>query len=118
MADTAIHVEARTILNALPYFAMIMDDRHRVIEANTWFVREVADEGDSCPLTCYETMHASPRPHPDCPLIEAARTKQPAHRLLDGADGSGAIRVDVFPLEAETGDGHPLFLHLASPAQR
>lgn len=101
------------ILNEFPYYAMILDDRHRVVRANTWFAREAADEEDGCPLACFSTLHGTPLPHPECPLIESIETGQPCERVLNS--GLLALRVSVYPLEGRTEDGHPLYLHLARP---
>lgn len=107
-------VTVASILDALPYFAMIIDPRHRVIAANTWYVREAWDGADSCPLMCHEGVHGTSTPHDECPLYECVTTGKPSERVIgDGRHGN--IKVSIYPLAARGADGSPLYLHLAQP---
>ncbi len=74
--NIAVGVDA--MLNALPYFAMVMDSGHEVLKANTWFIRESEQLEmlpDECPLACFPVVHRGAGPHPDCPLTESARAR-------------------------------------------
>lgn len=111
MGEKRSVLDTVTLINAFPYFAMVMDDRHHVIEANSWFLRE-ASEGDECPLSCFGTVHGGYGPHSDCPLVESIASGRPVERVI-GNDESGRLHVSVYPLSCRSSDDRPLFLHLA-----
>jgi len=103
-------LEAQEILDSLPMFAMVLDENHQVVMANSLFAVTVADEGDECPVVCYQSVHGSDGPHPDCPLVEAARTNRTVKReITDGVQGT--VTVTVVPIAGRFGRDR-LFLHL------
>lgn len=109
-----LHIDAQMLLNALPFFAMIIDADHHVLEANTLFVRECADRSDTCPISCYPIVHGTRHPHPDCPLVESVRTGAPVVReIIDPL--RGGLLVSVYPMGPHPVTGVELFLHFAQP---
>lgn len=103
------HIDSGALLNALPFFAMVLDADHHVVQANTCFAREVVSAG-ACPLGCY-----SAEPHPHCPLSDAVRTGRPAECVI-ADERCGDVRISVYPLGAVGPGGENLYLHFARPA--
>lgn len=103
-----------SLLDALPFFAMILDAHHNVIEANTWFAAEALSRPNACPLSCHEVLHGTDEPPFECPLGQAVRTGRPAEVLL-GDVRHGLLRVSVYPLGQDDRHGE-LYLHLAQLA--
>jgi len=100
-------------LEDYPYFAMVLDGRHNVIAANSYFLETAGHDLGECPIACYQVIHAD-EPHPDCPLAVAARTHSSIVSHIDD-ERLGRLRVEVTPLDLRGVDGVPLFLHLAGP---
>lgn len=111
----ATELDLRAIVNAIPYPAMILDARHRVIDANMWALREEEFGHDACPLACHQIVHETDEPPADCPLLAASVSAMLEVRYLTD-DVNGAIRVSVSPLDCLTSDGEPVFLHVMMPA--
>jgi hypothetical protein len=103
-------VEAQEILDALPMLAMVLDENHRIVMSNSWFAENTGDREGECPIACYERVHGTDHPHPDCPLVEAARSGKAIQRdLIDSV--SGSLAVTVVPFKGRFGSER-LFLHL------
>ncbi|MCL4554736.1 MAG: hypothetical protein M1617_07715 [Actinobacteria bacterium] len=101
---------AEEIIDALPFFVMVLDSNHQVIQSNTYFVKSTESVQEGCPLHCYRAMHNKDAPHPDCPLVESINTGLPVTRLIS-EDGK-TLRVTVYPLAERTPFG-ALYLHFA-----
>lgn len=104
---------ATELLDALPFFVMILDSNHHVIDANTFFCRNVGYDAEICPVECHAAVHHTGSPHPDCPLLESIKTGLPATRLL-ADELHSALRVTTYPLGNRPPFG-PLYLHFAQP---
>ena len=104
----------QSLLDGLPYLAMIIDANHRVILGNTSYY-DTTDAGiDDCGLSCAETVHGDAGVPFECPLEESKRTGKASVGTVDDAR-LGELRVSVFPLDRFAPDGERLFLHLAEP---
>jgi len=99
------------LLNAFPFFAMVINEEHEVIMANTLFAREAKTANGVCPINCFEVMHGTDSPHPDCPLNVSLRTHKAAEQVVNNLDGS-SFAVSVYPIALDPGRQR-LFLHLA-----
>jgi len=124
MEDESVQfLDAQHVLDAFPFLAMIINEDYEVVIANTWFAKNIDEQVESCPFTCYEATvgtacHEAARdadgPRPDCPLAESIRTGAPVEREL--AVGVGyALQVAIHPLRITDSQGKKLFLDLAKP---
>lgn len=109
-SETLTIPDAQEILDALPVFAMVLDEDHRIVMSNSWFAGNTGDAEGVCPVACYERVHGTDGPHPDCPLVESARTGRSVARTLSD-DSNGTLSVTVVPFKGRFG-GQRLFLHL------
>lgn len=103
--------QAQEILDSIPVFAMVLDEHHRVLMSNSWFAENTGDpDDDSCPVACYERVHKSTRPHPDCPLVDSIRNGKKIVKAVNDTT-LGQLTVTVVPFAGRFGDNR-LFLHL------
>lgn len=107
-------LDYQTLIDAFPFFAMVLDENHDVIAANAYFAEETAKAELYCPIQCFPAVHDTAEPPPGCPLTEARETGATAERIVD-MGRYGRLRVSVYPLMTETAGGLRLFLHLARP---
>ncbi len=109
-----LRISAQSVLEAYPYMGMILNSKHHVVLANTWFARATETPPGQCPLACYEAVHHTDAPPEECPLTESARTGRPASAIIHD-EKLGALKVDVYPLQEVDEEGNMLFLHFAYP---
>ncbi len=109
----SLRIDAQSLLDAIPYPAMVLDRHRNVILGNQAFWRQtgagIADVG----VNCAHAMHASAAAPLDCPLVEAVRTGAAAEH--DIIEGGVRYRVTVFPMDLYDDGGHCLYLHIARP---
>lgn len=104
----------QTMLDSIPYLAMILDENHRVIMGNKRFF-ELDDTGISdCPIQCSAAVHGESGVPYGCPLVESVATGTPCERHIDD-EHLGMLLVSVYPLDITTEDGRRLYLHIARP---
>lgn len=108
-----VPVEARNLLESFPFFAMVLDEHHHVVMANTWFAMNLSESGDACPLACFAAVHHTDAPPEGCPLVESIRTGEPTESVVHD-DIHGRIRVGVYPIHSDD-RSRRLFLHLVYP---
>ena len=73
----------RDILNALPNYAILVDEDHNVLEANDTVYRNLAlERKDIIGKYCPKVIHGYDHPFPGCPLEEAAEKNSPIEREL------------------------------------
>ena len=103
------------ILDSLPSYVMLVDEDHRILQANT-SVRSAlgmdpeAIIGQYCP----KVIHGLDRPWYACPLEEAASNGQAVEREAFDR-GSGAwFRSAIYPTGKCTLDGKKIFFHMVA----
>lgn len=107
------NIDTRALVNSIPYPAMLLDSQHRILDANSWMVRE-ADRQHACMVACYELYHGRPTPIRDCPIDVAAVSGCIEEKVID-EPGVGPVRVTVSPLMFRSDRGLAVFLHVISP---
>lgn len=107
-------IDARALVNAIPFPAMLIDSQHRVLDANTWMVRD-EDHRHACIVACYELVHDTDAPITDCPLDLATVSGHPEVRTVSD-DRNGRVTVTVTPLAFRSDRGLPVFLHVIESA--
>lgn len=97
----------KVLLDAFPYYVLIVDEDHRIILANGAFEEVVPDAvGKYCP----QAVHGSNEPIPECPLEEAVlMNKNVAEREV--YDPSGKWFISAVYRTGLTLKGKRLFIH-------
>ncbi len=106
--------QIQPILDAIPYWVLLVDSSHNILAANRKLVEDlkVTPEqlvGGKCPLL----IHGFNTPIADCPLVEALKNGGGVERELFDSTTSRWIRAAVFPTSLLADDGGPIYLHFA-----
>jgi PAS domain S-box-containing protein len=108
-------VQASDILDALPFYALLLDDQHHILLANS-AVREQtgltaeALVGQYCPAA----IHGLSEPWYACPLEEAVEKGRAVEREALDKESGRWMRSSVYPTSSFTPDGRRIYLHLVS----
>jgi PAS domain S-box-containing protein len=100
------------ILEAFPFYVMLVDDRHRIVQANGAVHEQLglAPE-DVVGKHCPRVIHGTDEPWYACPLEEAAETGEAVEReVLDRATGRW-VRSAIYPTAGFTADGSRIYFH-------
>lgn len=98
------------VLDALPFPSIVIDAEHRVLLANPAAVAALGVGASNCDRRCFELVHCSERPPPDCPLEHAEVSGGPEVVELDQGDDTW-VRASVYPLPGLSSTGQRLYLH-------
>ncbi|MEW6367470.1 MAG: ATP-binding protein [Acidobacteriota bacterium] len=116
MADQRILVpgaDVQSLIDALPSYAMLLDENHRILAANSavataFSVKPEDLVGKYCP----SAIHGLDHPFPGCPMEEAVETNGPVSReLFDEASGRWVLS-QIFPTALKSEGGGTIYLHL------
>jgi PAS domain S-box-containing protein len=103
------------ILNALPFYVLLVDENHHIIFGNKAVLNELKLEpkaivGKYCP----KAVHGLDHPYSGCPLEEAAENNKAVEKeFYDSSTGRWVISA-IYPANKYTEDGKRIFLHMVS----
>lgn len=108
-ADT---VGTQTLMDALPFYVLLVDEEHRIIMANRTALQTFKKSlhevvGGYCP----EIIHGTSQPYPGCPLEDAVKNGQEVVREFFDAEAGQWITSAIYPTGVRSGDGRAIFLH-------
>ena len=76
--DVAAIIDAQSILDAMPFYVLLVDSHHNIVGANKAFYRKMNLElPDVIRSYCPQLVHGIGPSLPGCPLEEAVATKEP-----------------------------------------
>lgn len=103
------------ILDALPFYVMLIDEHHHILQANRAVQKQLGVEvKDIIGKYCPTVIHGLEEAWYACPLEEAVQKGQPVEReALDRQSGRW-IRSSVYPTKKSTEDGSKIFFHTVS----
>jgi PAS domain-containing protein len=99
------------ILDALPFYVMIVDARHRVLFANRMISDLVGHERPIVGEYCPRAVHGLDGPFPGCPLETAVETNQAVERELFDERSGRWFNSAIYPTACSSAEGHTLYLH-------
>jgi PAS domain S-box-containing protein len=103
------------IINALPFYVIIVDADHNILEANEAVYTHLgAKREDILGKYCPQIIHGIDHPFEGCPLEEAAEKNQAVVKELQDAKSGLWVRSAVFPLKAPSPEGKQVFLHIVT----
>lgn len=112
-ADDTLWAGVQELLDALPFYVMLVDDQHTIMLANKQIQKDlgltpVEVVGKFCP----KVVHGIDGPYPLCPLEDALETGESCERdFFDEKYGTWG-RSSVFPTNIRTTDGRRLYFHM------
>lgn len=113
--DTGIDLNMADILDALPFYVILVDEEHHILQANKAVQTHigVAPE-DIVGKYCPKVIHNLDGPFEGCPLEEAAEKNEAIeHEVLDTNSGRWLMS-SIFPTRGLTRDGKRIFFHMVT----
>ncbi len=106
--------EIQQILDALPFYVLLVDSGHRIIAANYALRQDIGFGSEQvigayCPLT----VHGWDIPSAECPLVEAVEKGELVERDVFNSQNGRWVKLAVYPTQLVTADGKPIYLHFA-----
>lgn len=113
-ADSKHEVHVSDILEALPFYVMLIDEHHQILQANSAVQTQLGvDPKDIVGKFCPTVIHGQDKPIDCCPLEEAAETNQAVEREIFDLRSKRWVRSAIYPTRRSTADGRRIFLHMA-----
>jgi PAS domain S-box-containing protein len=112
---TNIRLELSDILDAFPFYVMLVDEYHHILQANNAVRAQLGvDPKDIIGKYCPTVIHGLNKPIEGCPLEEAVKTNQVVEReTFDQGSGSWT-RSSIYPTGGSTADGRRIYFHMIS----
>ncbi len=114
-AHMDIRLDISDILDALPFYVMLIDEHHHILKANRAVQAQLGlKPEDIIGKYCPEVVHGLSEPWYACPLEEAVRKGEAVEReALDQKSGRW-IRSGIYPTGRFTPDGRSILFHMVS----
>lgn len=112
-ADINIAPGILTILDALPFYVLLIDENHHILLAN----KAVRDQLQVSPEKilgqyCPQAIHGLKGPFPGCPLEEAVSAGASVERELYDERNGRWVNSAVYPTGLKSRDGRNVFFHM------
>jgi PAS domain S-box-containing protein len=103
------------ILDAVPFYVLLVDSEHNIIEANKAVYQQLAvKREDILGKYCPKVIHGLDRPFHGCPLEESAESNKAIEReIFDENTGRWVVSA-VYPTRSLTRNGKRIFLHMVT----
>ena len=111
-AEASIFPDILTILDALPFYVMLIDAAHNIVLANKKVKTDLNLEpeqliGHYCPQVVHGVDH-----YPGCPLDESLKTGKAVEKEIYDEKQGRWLRSAIYPTELKTADGLAVYFHL------
>jgi len=112
-AETIAGMPYENILDALPYYVLLIDSEHIIVYANKAtrkIFNKKPDEliGKYCP----EEIHGKNHPVDECPLEESCKRKKAIEKEIYEADTRRWLLSSIYPTSIKTESGKEVYLHI------
>jgi PAS domain S-box-containing protein len=108
-----IRLEISDILDALPFYVMLVDEHHHILQANSAVrIQLGVDPKDIVGKYCPTVIHGLDKPIDACPLEEAAERNQAVEREILDPSSKRWVRSAIYPTRGSTADGRRIFFHM------
>jgi putative nucleotidyltransferase with HDIG domain/PAS domain S-box-containing protein len=106
--------EIQEIFDSLPFYVMLIDDRHHILMANK-AVRSAlgVDPAQIIGQYCPKIIHGLDHPFPGCPLEEAVEKGGSAERELFDPAYKRWLLSCAYPTSLSTIDDRPIYVHIS-----
>jgi len=112
-AAAKVEPGVQEILDALPFYAMLVDADHRILLANKAVNRDLwLDQEQIVGGYCPKVVHGLDHPFPGCPLEEAIEKDHTVTRELFDPRYGLWMESAIYPTRHRTQDGRAVFLHM------
>ncbi|MHB8868580.1 MAG: PAS domain-containing hybrid sensor histidine kinase/response regulator [Thermoleophilia bacterium] len=104
-------VFATDILDALPFPALLVDERHRVLYANCATRSVFGDSEAGGDSLCCRLVHGTETPPPECPLTEVIATGRTMEYTVHTEAEDTCLGFGLYPTGRRTAHGLRILLH-------
>jgi PAS domain S-box-containing protein len=114
-AHTNVRLGISDILDALPFYVMLVDEHHHILKVNSAVQSQLGVKPENTiGKYCPDVVHGLRQPWYACPLEEAVQKGEAVEReALDQASGRW-IKSAVYPTGRYTPDGGRIYFHMIS----
>jgi len=111
-AATNLDLGIQQVLDALPFYVILVDADHRILLANKAVRQHLGVDpqqivGEYCP----KMVHGLDRPFPGCPLEESGEKGHAVEKELFDPKSKRWMQSAIYPTRYETKDGRAVFFH-------
>jgi PAS domain S-box-containing protein len=107
-----LELSIQDILDALPYYVLLIDPDHYILAANSAVQSELGvKREDILGKYCPKVIHGQDGPFKGCPLEEVVTSGRAVVRELFDEASARWVTSAVYPTRATTADGRTVFLH-------
>ena len=112
LEETHDGLELKTVLDALPFYVMLLDADHKVLMVNKAIIGDWGFYPDQIiGRYCPQIVHGLEEPYPGCPLEEALEKGHGVEHEFFDSDENRWINSAVYPTKKRTQDGKKIFIH-------
>ncbi|WP_456475533.1 ATP-binding protein [Candidatus Pyrohabitans sp.] len=114
MLDMTTKINLQELLDALPFYVMLVDEEHNILLVNRAISRELGVEpekviGGYCP----KVVHGLEEPYPGCPLEEAVEKGHcTVEKELFNEEFGRWVKSAVYPTRFKTKEGRRIYFHM------
>jgi len=108
-------ISIRDILDAFPFYVMLIDEKHNILEANMAVSMELkVDRQEIIGRYCPHIIHGMNTPYPGCPLEEAVEKGQAVERELFNNETGQWLMSAAYPTGVRTKDNLQIYVHMVT----
>ena len=108
----AVESGMQALLDAVPFYAVLVDAEHRILAANEVAECDFASGADTLVgRYCPKAVHGDDQPYPGCPLEESLETGHGVQREFFDSTNGRWVSSAIFPIDRKTPSGQVAFLH-------
>ena len=112
-AGTDIGLDILGMIDALPFYVILVDEHHHIIEANEAVRKHLGlKPKDIVGKYCPKVIHGLDEPFFACPLEEAVEKDQAIEREIFDTESGRWISSAIYPTRNLTPDGRRIFFHM------
>lgn len=113
--ETHDSLELQTMLDAFPFYVMLLDADHKILMANEAIRGDLGlDPEQIVGGYCPKVVHGLEEPYPGCPLEEVLQKGHGIKREFFKPDENRWINSAIYPTRRLTQDGKEIFIHFVS----
>lgn len=102
----------KEVIDALPYYVMIIDETHNIIIANEAVMNHLKVEPDTIVGSyCPKVVHGLDTPYPGCPLEEAVEKGHSIVKEMKSVENQRWIETTAYLTNKLTKDGKRIYIH-------
>ena len=112
-AATSVEAEIQEILDALPFYVLLVDETHHILLANKAVSHDLGlDPEQIVGGYCPKVVHGLDGPFPGCPLEEAVEKGHAVERELFDPNLGLWFESAIYPTQYRTSEGQAIFIHM------